>query len=113
MFIYKILFFFSMLGCTFVLSIFSFICSFAIMCVFAASIDQMNRHGEPCYNYVIVPNIANCTNGTKIDIPPCGEYSSSRMGTDSILLICGFVGIPINALLIMGTITTYSPPVAT
>ena len=82
------------------------------MCVFSASIDQMNRHGAPCYSYVVVPNISQCTNGTKIEIPPCGEYSSSRQGTDSILLIAGLMGTFVNGLLVMGTITSYSPPAA-
>ena len=34
---------------------------------------------------------------------------SAREGLDAILIICGLVGIPVNILLIMATITAYSP----
>lgn len=31
------------------------------------------------------------------------------MGFDSILLICGIIGIPMNVLLILSVITVYNP----
>ncbi|XP_046464641.1 uncharacterized protein LOC124210546 isoform X2 [Daphnia pulex] len=102
-----------LLGCSFVLSIFAFFVSFSIMCIFAASIDEMKRYsGNPCTgNFTIPANTPqqNCTIGATYPIPPCSYYSSAHLGFDSILLICGIIGIPVNILLVMGVITVYNP----
>ncbi len=34
---------------------------------------------------------------------------SARMAFDAILLICGLIGIPVNALLVLGVISAYNP----
>ncbi|XP_057365004.1 uncharacterized protein LOC130685692 isoform X1 [Daphnia carinata] len=90
-----------LLGCSFVLSIFAFLTSFSIMCIFAASIDQMKRYSEnPCTGYC-----------AKVDEPisPCSHYSSAHLAFDSILLTCGLIGIPVNALLVLAVISMYNP----
>ncbi|EFX90367.1 hypothetical protein DAPPUDRAFT_299847 [Daphnia pulex] len=100
-----------LLGCSFVLSIFAFFVSFSIMCIFAASIDEMKRYSSnPCTgNFTIPADIVKCQAGDTFPIPPCSYYSSAHLGFDSILLICGIIGIPVNILLVMGVITVYNP----
>nr|CAH0107822.1 unnamed protein product [Daphnia galeata] len=106
-----------LLGCSFVLSIFAFMVSFSIMCIFAASIDEMKRYSSnPCTGYFTVPPGTNCNppNNNTFIIPPCSHYSSAHLGFDSVLLTCGLIGIPVNVLLVLGIITVYNPaPAAT
>ncbi|KAI9555800.1 hypothetical protein GHT06_018316 [Daphnia sinensis] len=102
-----------LLGCSFVLSIFAFLTSFSIMCIFAASIDQMNRYIEkPC-----PASPGFCTESSESNpapsISPCSHYSSAHLAFDSILLTCGLIGIPVNALLVLAVISMYSPLPAT
>lgn len=42
---------------------------------------------------------------------PCNflNIGSAHLGFDSILLICGIIGIPVNMLLVLGVITVYNP----
>ncbi|KAK4023276.1 hypothetical protein OUZ56_008694 [Daphnia magna] len=99
-----------LLGCSFVLSIFAFLTSFSIMCIFAASIDQMKRYIEnPCTGYCTGP-----IGPDPVPISPCSHYSSAHLAFDSILLTCGLIGIPVNALLVLAVISMYNPlPAAT
>ena len=69
----------SLLGCSFILSIFSFLASFSIMCVFAASIVEMKQYSSnPCTGYVIVPP-GHYMGDYEFPIPPCSYYSKLKM----------------------------------
>lgn len=67
-----------MLGCNFVLSIASFICSLAILSVFSASIDFMNVYPDSCnYSVKLAPGNYSFTaqNNTALPLIYCGDYS--------------------------------------
>lgn len=56
------------------LSTFAFLVSFSIMCIFAASIDQMKRYiDNPCTGYVTIP--PNIVPPINVPIAPCSYYS--------------------------------------
>jgi hypothetical protein len=62
-----------------VLSIFAFFVSFSIMCIFAASIDEMKRYSSnPCTGYFTIPadtQPPDCKVNATFPIPPCSYYS--------------------------------------